>query len=496
MSSQTLLNAGGERQYRSKHNDPNYQGEQVDPRLTNGPLPERSCTDLVCLFLFVIFLVAVGLMTGVAFKNGDPKRLLHGIDYAGFQCGLDPGYEDYKLIYFGYPFPSDKGDYKTSLTQTVCVKSCPTFNQGQEPPKTLECKTHSLYTTCETTQDISQKDKLYVYSSTNVMDLFCMPFDNALANTIQDVTNIGTITTGIQEVQKNYDTVLIVAGISLVISFVYMFLVRGCARLLVWVIILLYLIGLSALGYFFFKQNEEFAQRKDLPEEERLKKQKMFVALAYGTWGLTVLSLALICCWFQKIQIVTEVLAAAAEYVASETLTLLLPPIIFVLSMIFILYWIVTLAYLWSSGERKEGPNLPFGGWKWSNELHNMVYFHCFSFFWNLSFFVSFLQFSVAGSAVLWYFKRRNPNFQSNETVTTSIGSAIRYHLGSIIFGALILTFARVIRIVYAYIYYTLKKEGLAENAVVQKVALCCACCIESFERFVRHVNTHGFIEV
>eukprot|EP01017_Pseudomicrothorax_dubius_P014195 TRINITY_DN165_c0_g1_i14.p1 TRINITY_DN165_c0_g1~~TRINITY_DN165_c0_g1_i14.p1 ORF type:complete len:329 (-),score=91.49 TRINITY_DN165_c0_g1_i14:529-1515(-) len=328
------------------------------------------------------------------------------------------------------------------------------------------------------------------------MDLFCMPFDNALANTIQDVTNIGTITTGIQEVQKNYDTVLIVAGISLVISFVYMFLVRGCARLLVWVIILLYLIGLSALGYFFFKQNEEFAQRKDLPEEERLKKQKMFVALAYGTWGLTVLSLALICCWFQKIQIVTEVLAAAAEYVASETLTLLLPPIIFVLSMIFILYWIVTLAYLWSSGERKEGPNLPFGGWKWSNELHNMVYFHCFSFFWNLSFFVSFLQFSVAGSAVLWYFKRRNPNFQSNETVTTSIGSAIRYHLGSIIFGALILTFARVIRIVYAYIYYTLKKEGLAENAVVQKVALCCACCIESFERFVRHVNTHGFIEV
>ena len=48
-------------------------------------------------------------------------------------CGFDEGYEDYPLLYFVIP----KTDY---LTQTVCVKTCPTG------PGTVDCHTTATYT--------------------------------------------------------------------------------------------------------------------------------------------------------------------------------------------------------------------------------------------------------------------------------------------------------------------------------------------------------------
>lgn len=51
------------------------KGEGTDPKLRNGPVVERECTDIFCLLLFIVFTCGMFFITGYAIKNGDPKRI-------------------------------------------------------------------------------------------------------------------------------------------------------------------------------------------------------------------------------------------------------------------------------------------------------------------------------------------------------------------------------------------------------------------------------------
>ena len=50
----------------------------------NGPLKKHSCTDIICLLLFLVFLAAWGFVAFMAFKDGDISKvsfLLFGTRY-------------------------------------------------------------------------------------------------------------------------------------------------------------------------------------------------------------------------------------------------------------------------------------------------------------------------------------------------------------------------------------------------------------------------------
>ena len=41
----------------------------------NGPLKKHSCTDIICLLLFLVFLAAWGFVAFMAFKDGDISKV-------------------------------------------------------------------------------------------------------------------------------------------------------------------------------------------------------------------------------------------------------------------------------------------------------------------------------------------------------------------------------------------------------------------------------------
>jgi len=53
----------------------------------DGPLDDRSCTDIIFLALFAAFLVGMFILFGMGVNTGDPNRLLAGTDVAGNVCG-------------------------------------------------------------------------------------------------------------------------------------------------------------------------------------------------------------------------------------------------------------------------------------------------------------------------------------------------------------------------------------------------------------------------
>lgn len=51
------------------------QPETTPDHLKNGPVVDRSCTDILCLVIFMLFTVGMFGLTGYAIGNGDPMRL-------------------------------------------------------------------------------------------------------------------------------------------------------------------------------------------------------------------------------------------------------------------------------------------------------------------------------------------------------------------------------------------------------------------------------------
>ena len=54
--------------------------------LSDEDLAERKCTDVLCLLLFLLFLVGEFVITGIAFDKGDYRKIVNGIDYQGCAC--------------------------------------------------------------------------------------------------------------------------------------------------------------------------------------------------------------------------------------------------------------------------------------------------------------------------------------------------------------------------------------------------------------------------
>lgn len=59
--------------YKSHLNDPKFRGEKTPDHLTNGPMEDRGCTDLLCYILFMACWVGSIFIAIYAFKKGEPK---------------------------------------------------------------------------------------------------------------------------------------------------------------------------------------------------------------------------------------------------------------------------------------------------------------------------------------------------------------------------------------------------------------------------------------
>ena len=121
-----------------------------DPKLENGPNQDRSCTDIICCLIFILFVAGWIFIFGYGLSKGDPGKLMTPFDEKGKGCGYSAGYENYPFIFF-YAFGQDFGalvnpvtnpnfDVNQIYTMTFCVDNCPntTVEAGKEKTRNLE----------------------------------------------------------------------------------------------------------------------------------------------------------------------------------------------------------------------------------------------------------------------------------------------------------------------------------------------------------------------
>ena len=122
----------------------------------------RSCTDVLSLIIFSIWVTGIFAASGYAFKTGNPANIITPFDSDGNQCGMpdqgnttDPedstvgwvrDFTEYKYKAFTDLTAVTSGS--NDMYNAVCVKKCP-----ESVGDVLECRQNSLdYESCPRAQ--------------------------------------------------------------------------------------------------------------------------------------------------------------------------------------------------------------------------------------------------------------------------------------------------------------------------------------------------------
>jgi len=106
-------------------------GDSDEEFKKQGMNAQRRCRDVLFLLLFAAFWVGMFIVCGIAFRSGDAKRLVFGVDKYGLTCGAVNTYggvtvdlTDKPFLYYLNPLElMSAGDIP--FAKSVCVAECP-----------------------------------------------------------------------------------------------------------------------------------------------------------------------------------------------------------------------------------------------------------------------------------------------------------------------------------------------------------------------------------
>ncbi|KAF0047504.1 hypothetical protein F2P81_001137 [Scophthalmus maximus] len=114
-------------------------------------------------------------------------------------------------------------------------------------------------------------------------------------------------------------------------------------------------------------------------------------------------------------------------------------------------------------------------------------------FLWLVNFSLALEQCTLAGTFASYYWAKRKPQDIPACPLFSSFSRAVRYHTGSLAFGALILSVVQLLRIILEFLEQKLK--GL-DNSLSRFLMCCLKCCFWCLDKFIRYMNHNAYIMV
>jgi solute carrier family 44 (choline transporter-like protein), member 2/4/5 len=99
---------------------------------------------------------------------------------------------------------------------------------------------------------------------------------------------------------------------------------------------------------------------------------------------------------------------------------------------------------------------------------------------------------AICGAFAEWYWTQGQPE---SMPVTKSLWRTVRYHLGTIAFGSLLIAIVQFIRFILEYIDSQTKKLQ-EKNKGLKYLLICLKCAVACFERCVKYLTRNAYIIV
>ncbi|KAF5300796.1 hypothetical protein FQR65_LT09099 [Abscondita terminalis] len=541
----------------------------------HGPLRYRSCTDVLCLMLFLVFIgcwIGIGLF---AFVRGNPSVTFAPKDSQGARCGLDSHVIDKPYLFFFdltkclEPIP-----FTGCRTKQICVKKCPDktfmYNGNVNNIYDIICEPGVTPTQYNINQFIAEEKcaRWYLPSEPvfkrclyNVADRRLLNLDVSrikgdeiklmrnrlstsaswLALLVQSTINLFAdhdkyMQLGqeiVEDIMNTWKHILVALVLALLVCIIYIVLMRWIAGVMVWISILGVLAVLSFGVYYCVTQYQHYRDNPISQTKNFLEKKGTWLAFLIILSVILLILLLMLIFLRKRIILSIALIKEASRAVSSVTSALFFPIFPWCIQLGVVAYAVAVGLYLSSvgaaefsvrnlegncrcSGEAKDyasntpcNPNI-FANNCWNIkdgmpctlascqfiqvESSNMVtylhVFNIFGFFWALFFVSGLADMILASTFATWYwtFRKRDVPFF---TVTHSLLRTLRYNLGTIAFGSLIIAICTMIRVMLEYIDHKLKTY---ENPFTKAVLCCCKCFFWCLEKFIKFINRNAYI--
>uniref|UniRef100_A0A8C4EIV7 Choline transporter-like protein n=1 Tax=Dicentrarchus labrax TaxID=13489 RepID=A0A8C4EIV7_DICLA len=332
-----------------------------------------------------------------------------------------------------------------------------------------------------------------------------------------------------EDYANSWDWILIGLIITMVVSLVFILLLRYTAGVLLWLIIF----GVIAVvGYGIWHCYWEYSTLSGKPGANVTISDigfhtdfSIYLELSQ-TWLIFMISLSVIEAIVvimliflrMRLRIAIALLKEGSKAISYIMSTLFYPIITFFLLAICIAYWAVTAVKHYGTSVHTLRSNLfPFfqtfsqtnftkvcpgsqcmfafyGG---ESVYHRYILvlhlFNLFVFLWLVNFTIALGQCTLAGAFASYYWALKKPNDIPACPLYSSFSRAIRYHTGSLAFGSLILAVVQMIRIVLEYLDHKLKGS---QKAIARFLLCCLKCCFWCLEHFIKFINRNAYIMI
>ncbi|XP_025221863.1 choline transporter-like protein 2 isoform X2 [Theropithecus gelada] len=326
--------------------------------------------------------------------------------------------------------------------------------------------------------------------------------------------------------------------IAMAMSLLFIILLRFLAGIMVWVMIIMVVL---VLGYGIFHCYMEYSRLRgeagsdvslvDLGFQTDfrvyLHLRQTWLAFMIILSILEVIIILLLIFLRKRILIAIALIKEASRAVGYVMCSLLYPLVTFFLLCLCIAYWASTAVFLStsneavykifddsscsltaktcnpetfpSSNESRLCPNARcqfafYGGESgYHRALLGLQIFNAFMFFWLANFVLALGQVTLAGAFASYYWALRKPDDLPAFPLFSAFGRALRYHTGSLAFGALILAIVQIIRVILEYLDQRLKA---AENKFAKCLMTCLKCCFWCLEKFIKFLNRNAYIMI
>uniref|UniRef100_A0A673KHK2 Choline transporter-like protein n=1 Tax=Sinocyclocheilus rhinocerous TaxID=307959 RepID=A0A673KHK2_9TELE len=541
--------------------------------------PQEGCTDVLCCVIFVIVILGYIVLGTVAWLHGDPRKVVYPTDSYGQFCGQQGTPNANKAILFYFNIlqcanPTVLINLQCPTTQ-LCVSKCPdrfaTYidmqynyrrNKSYWDYYKLFCKPGFNNPDKVPLNDIFKVNVLFVILQRCFPDFITRNGTLTVANKtsfkdghgkIRSVVDLRDAANGItslldakevgvkifEDYASSWFWILIGLVISMLVSLIFILLLRFTAGVLFWMVIF----GvIAAVGYGIWHCYWEYSSLKGKPDSDITISDigfqtdfRVYLQLSQ-TWLIFMISLAVIEAIIilvliflrNRVRIAIALLKEGSKAIGCIMSTLFYPIITFLLLALCIAYWAVTAVFLASSGDAVykvmstlpdckytnltcdpetfsqsnvtklcPGSQCTFAFYGGESLYHRYIFVlqlcNLLVFLWLVNFTIALGQCTLAGAFASYYWALRKPADIPPCPLASSFGRALRYHTGSLAFGALILSIVQFIRIILEYLDHKLKG---AHNAFTRFLLCCLKCCFWCLEHFIKFMNRNAYIMI
>lgn len=383
------------------HYGKNGEPKKYDPSF-KGPIQNRGCTDILCCFLFILFIVGYLIVGIVAWSQGDPRKAIYPTDSKGQFCGQAGTPEEKKpfLFYYNIMKCASPAVLLTFQCPTIqmCVEFCPnrTTTLLDAKPKAEVWKYYKNY--CQDVKDhmspaeiLSKKlcppfivdskpftrrcfpalgmkgNRVTIGNSTEFKD----EQDNArnasdLLPGVRNATLVAETRVVVlkifEDFTQSWHFIIIGLVIATILSLIFIVLLRFLGGIMVWVMIVLVVL---VIGYGIIHCSIEYVHLKNTPGANITLKElgfQMDLSIYLHirqTWLafiiiLVIVELIIILLLLflrKRILIAIALIKEASKAIGHVMSALFYPLFTFLLLSVVIAYWMITAVFLSTSNE-------------------------------------------------------------------------------------------------------------------------------------------------